>query len=597
MLAVRAGSRAFGRGSFSAARPRQPQDPGLPARAHGFFWFRLAADAAPPDWHVDRMPVEDLPVLVLFDGWNSFFRRRVVPWRIAMAEKTLAQLEGELLPRFLQRQRWFCDTLPSPARCTVTESPMLESGDRQWLLALVDVPSGTEPTRWFVPLAVSFEDHEEERTRALAPMALSRVRQQAVVGVLADASGDEAYCRALVQAIGESRELRSDGGRLRFVPGANYRQVVGDALAGPLPLTRLTVFSNSLSLLGERLFVKTYRRQQPGINPELEMGRHLADVAGYRQCVPVAGSVEYVTTDGTVFALALLQAQVPHQGDARSLVIDLLSRLFEAYAAGTVTLEDGLPATGERVQVLARRIAELHVALARPGTGAAFEPEPVQAEDLASWAQAVEDDLQRARQALSALEVQRRQWPAPLAELAARVADAAPQLAQRIAGIRAMAPTGLKTRLHGDLHLGQILVSQDDFVLIDFEGEPSKPFQERRAKHSALRDVAGMLRSFDEARHAALQQAALGATDHERLRAAVRQWAQQMRAGFLRSYAEVAVAGRLYPDTAAFEAAQPLIALFELGRALQELHTALERRPDTLAVALAGLATLAGAHD
>jgi maltose alpha-D-glucosyltransferase/alpha-amylase len=104
-------------------------------------------------------------------------------------------------------------------------------------------------------------------------------------------------------------------------------------------------------------------------------------------------------------------------------------RLFESYAGGTVTLEDGLPATGERVQVLARRIAELHVTLARPGTGAAFEPEPVQAEDLASWAQAVEDGLQRARQALGALEVQRTQWPAPLAGLASRVADAAPQLA------------------------------------------------------------------------------------------------------------------------------------------------------------------------
>jgi maltose alpha-D-glucosyltransferase / alpha-amylase len=666
MLAVRASSHAFGRGSFrllnpgnrkilaylrehgddiilcvaNMSRSAQPVELELTAYkgrvpvemmgrnafppvgelpylltlpAHGFFWFRLATDATPPDWHVDRMPVEDLPVLVLFDGWNSFFRRRVVPWRIAMAEKTLAQLESELLPRFLQRQRWFAGPTPTPTptsntkpapvpvpmpvRCTVAESPMLESGNKQWLLALVEAPAGAEPTRWFVPLAVSFEDHEEERTRALAPMALSRVRQQAVVGVLADATGDEAYCRALVQAIGESREMRSDGGRLRFVPGANFRQVVGDSLAGPLPLTRLTVFSNSLSLLGERLFIKTYRRQQPGINPELEMGRHLADVAGYRHCVPVAGSVEYVSADGRVFALALLQAQVPNQGDARSLVIDQLSRLFESYAAGTVTLEDGLPATGDRVQVMARRVAELHVALARPGTGAAFEPEPVQAEDLASWAQAVEDDLQRALLALDALQTQRVPCPAPLADLAARVTDAAARLAQRIARVRAMSPMGSKTRLHGDLHLGQILVSQDDFVLIDFEGEPSRPFLERRAKHSALRDVAGMLRSFDEARHAALQQAALSATDQERLLGAVHQWAQQMRSAFLRSYAEVAVAGGLYADADAFEAAQPLIALFELGRALQELQTALERRPDTLGVALAGLATLTGAYD
>ncbi len=216
------------------------------------------------------------------------------------------------------------------------------------------------------------------------------------------------------------------------------------------------------------------------------------------------------------------------------------------------------------------------------------------------------DDLQRALpalpalpalQALQALRAQRMPCPAPLAELAARVAGAAPQLTQRIASLRAMAPVGLKTRLHGDLHLGQTLVSQDDFVLIDFECEPSRPFQERRAKHPALRDMAAMLRSFEEAHHSALQQAAPGATDHQRLSSAVRQWAQQMRAGFLRRCADFAAAVRLHADTAAFDAAQSLIALFEIGRALQELHTAFERRPDTLAVALAGLASLVDVGD
>jgi maltose alpha-D-glucosyltransferase / alpha-amylase len=562
--------------------------------AHGFFWFRLATNVDPPRWHADALAAEDLPVLVLFDGWNSFFRGKVVPWRIGMAEKTRSQLERALLPRFLLRQRWYAAKTESLERVALAEHVMLEADGQQWLLALADAEGPAGRARYFVPLTLAFEAADEERTRALAGLAVSRVRQQAEVGLLADAMADEPFCRALVAAIGAGRELPADGGRLRFRRGSAFAEVVGDALRGPVALRRLATSSNSVSLLGDQLFLKAYRRLYPGVNPELEMGRFLTDVAAYPHCVPVAGSVEYQSADGTVWTLAMLQAQVSNQGDAWTFTVDQLVRLLESLGAEAAAPDEGIRAMARRMQLLAQRVAELHVALARRTGAAAFDPEPVQAADLAHWSKAVQDEC---RHTLELLARRRGQWAEPLTALAGRVIDAAPKLGARMARASDMAPAGLKTRLHGDLHLGQVLVCRDDFVLIDFEGEPQRPLEERRARHCALRDVAGMLRSFDYARHTALHQTTPNAAEIERLGPVAREWERQVRAAFVQTYGKFAVEGGLYADVAAFEAASPLLDLFELEKALYELRYEMDNRPDWVAVPLAGIAALAGIPD
>ena len=557
---------------------------------YGFFWFRLSTDATPPRWHTERVPVEDLVVLVLFDGWNSFFRNRVVPWRIALAEKTRAQLERDLLPRFLRRQRWYAAKAEAPERVTLAEHAMLESGGQQWLLALADTQGPGGPARYFLPLVMVFDDDDEERSRALAALAVSKVRQQARMGLLADALADEPFCRALVEAIGRGRVLKADAGTLRFTPAKAYAHVVGDALHAPAPLRRLGLSSNSVSLLGERLFLKAYRRLQPGLSPELEMGRYLTDVVAYANCVPVAGSVEFHAGDGTVWTLALLQGQLTNQGDAWVYTVDQLARLLEAPAlpASDNNLVD--PPV-ERIQVLARRVAELHLALARRTGNPAFEPEPVLAADLQRWTLAVRGEC---TSTLALLEDRRGAWgPAP-GELAARVLQARATLFAIIERAQGAAPVGLKTRLHGDLHLGQVLVCRDDFFIIDFEGEPQRTLEERRAKHSALRDVAGMLRSFDYARHTALHQVAQRADELERLAPLARRWERRVREAFLATYREVARSGGLYADGAGFEAAHVLLDLFELEKALYELRYEIHNRPDWVAVPLAGIAALAG---
>ena len=648
MLAVRSGSHAFGRGRFTMLHPgnrkvlayvrehrddvilcvfnvsriAQPVELELEAykgripvemlgrssfppigdlpymltlTAYGFFWFRLTTDASPPQWHTERLPVEDLPVLVLFDSWNSFFRDRVVPWRIGLAEKTRQQLERELLPRFMRRQRWYAAKTEAVERAILAGHARLEADGGTWLMTLVDTQGPATPARYFVPLAIAFEDDDEERARALAPLAVTKVRQQATMGVLADAMADQPFCRAIVEAIGARRELAAEGGRLHFTPTPSFAEVTAQAVDEATPLTRLTTSSNSVSLLGDRLFLKCYRRLQPGISPELEMGDFLAHKVGFKHCVPIAGSMEYRASDGTVWVLALLQALVPNQGDAWTYIVDQVSRLLETQGAtAEAAAGNGMHAMAERVQTLARRVAELHVALARRTGTPAFDPEPIEAADLARWSAGVDAECRRT---IDMLAQRRTTLNEPLADLAARIVAAAPALAARIARVADTPGGGLKTRLHGDLHLQQVLICRDDFLIIDFEGEPLRSLDGRRAKHSALRDVAGMLRSFDYARHSALQQATQTGADHDRQAALARRWERHTREAFMAAYAEVTIAGGLYADEAAFAAVGPLLDLFELEKALYELRYEIDNRPDWIGVPLAGIAALAGIED
>ena len=558
---------------------------------YAFFWFHLATDAEPPSWHTERLALDDLPVLVLFDGWNSFFRQRVVPWRIALAEKTRATLERETLPRFVQRQRWYADKSNQPERLRLAEHALLDGSGGEWLVALVDVEGSAVAARYFVPLAIAFEDGEEERARALGPVAVSKVRQQAHMGVLADAMGDALFCRALVDFIGRGGQLKTDGGMLRGVPGTRFAEQAAGAMREALPLHRLTTSSNSISLLGERLFLKAYRRLHSGVSVELELGRYLTDVAHYDGCVPVLGSLDWVAKDGSVTTLALLQAQVTNQGDAWAYFVDQLTRLLEAEdrspsAAGEAP--EPLQALAHRIEVLARRVAELHLALGRRSGVADFEPEPVSAADVRSWTERVAAELQAT---MSLLQQHVDAGGAAAHPLAPRVLAARAALRERVQRAQQAQPVGWKTRTHGDLHLQQVLLCQDDFVIIDFEGEPSRPMAERRRLHSALRDVAGMLRSFDYAREAALQ-ADTPPGDGRRAQHA-RRWERRAREVFLATYRRAVVEGGLYRDED-FGAALALLDLFEIEKALYELRYEIGNRPDWLGVPLAGLVALAG---
>jgi len=553
--------------------------------AHGFYWFRLASDAPAPSWHADQLAPEDLPVLVLFDGWGSFFRDRVVPWRINMAVKTRERFETEILPRWLESQRWYAAKGASATRARLADWALWDEGRCSFMLALVDAEVGSETVRHFVPMSLAWEDREEERVRVLGGAAIAKVRQQASVGVMADALADEAFCRAMVEAIGAARELAGTRGRLRFTPTRDFAEIASEDIA-LLPVGRPQAqSSNTVVTLGERLFLKGYRRVRAGVNPEFEVGRHLTEKLRFPNCVPVAGAVEYTAADGTQMTLALLQGYVSNQGDGWSHTVDYLERYLEERRAAEAPA-DAHDVYLALMQTLGTRTGELHRALATRTGDPAFDPETVNERDLTQWKARVRTE---AGVTLDLLASRSGQLAAATRGEALELIKRRERLLQSIDGRRLPTGATLKTRYHGDYHLGQVLLQKLDFLIIDFEGEPARSFEERRAKHSPLRDVAGMLRSFNYARWTALRQALEGHDDVERLTPHAEDWETRVRGTFLHAYEEAV--GELY---ASFDDGRGLLELFELEKAFYELRYELNNRPGWVGIPLKGILALAG---
>jgi maltose alpha-D-glucosyltransferase/alpha-amylase len=555
----------------------------LTIAAHGFYWFKLSTDASVPTWHQEFTAAEERPVIVLFDGWNSLFRDHVVPWRIGMAVKTRAQFETDILPRHIESQRWYAAKGTTIKRAQLLDHALWEQGPDAWLLPLLEL-EGPANSLYFVPLALTWEDKDEERFRAFSTATVARVRQQADVGLMADAFADERFCRAVIDAIGKGRELRAGVGTIRFKPTNAFARIAGPDIA-TLPVSRPQAqSSNTIVTIAERLFLKGYRRLGSDVNPEFEVGSFLTEVARFAHCAPVAGAVEYIGADGVARTLCLLQAHVSNQGDGWVYMLGYLQRYFEQLRSTAEPLPaDVHGAHLALTETLGKRTAQLHLALATPSAVAAFKPEPLTATDIAGYR---DQALIEARETLDALEVAAKQYTGATLDDARAVLAGRAALLERIEQFSGEAPAMLKTRVHGDYHLAQVLLTRNDFVIVDFEGEPARTFAERRAKQSPLRDVAGMLRSFSYARASALRNGARTADEQAQLEGPATAWELDTRAAFLSGYAKAVKGSALYER---FDPKQSLLPLFELHKAFYELRYELNNRPDWVRIPLAGI--------
>ncbi len=407
--------------------------------------------------------------------------------------------------------------------------------------------------------------------------------------MLADAFGDETFCRALVAAIGAGEQLKLARGTLHFKPTRAFARIAGDAydqLPVALPGAQS---SNTIATLGERMFVKGYRRVQAGLNAEVEIGRFLTDTVQFPNSVPVAGSVDYVAGDGQVTTLVLLQAYVENQGNGWDYTQNYLDRLFEqspgspTLAGATPDLHGGYVAL---VHSLGVRTAELHAAFARRTGDPAFDPEPILPADVARWTQRVRG---QATGVLDLLNHRRETLPEPARTEAEALLARRGELLARVDALAASG-AGAKIRVHGDYHLGQVLLVQNDFVIIDFEGEPTRSLAERAEKQTAMKDVAGMLRSFDYAMHAALLHVGPVATEIRAQQGGVgRRWQAETRTAFLDGYEKVGqTAGLVSPRGEG----RGLLSLMLLEKGLYELKYELDNRPDWVRIPLGGLSDI-----
>jgi maltose alpha-D-glucosyltransferase/alpha-amylase len=562
----------------------------LTLSGHSFYWFKLTKGEEMPAWHEQRLPPEELPLLVLFDGWRSFFRDRVMPWRISLSEKVREQLETEALPRFIAGQRWYAAKAEPVRRVALLDHVEWKVEQASWLLALFTIEGPATGATYFVPLALAFEDGDEERLPAMQPVSVARVRQQARIGILADAFADEIFCRALVQSMGANAQLPCAQGSIRFWSTAAFAALIGTDIAALQARPSAGQTSNTTVALEQRLFLKGYRRLQTGINPEVEIGRFLTEVARFPNSVPVAGAVEYVAKDGTSTTLALLQGYVENQGDAWTYSVDYLKRFFDQHLTQSAPVLPVAEAHGgylALMHTLGQRTAELHRALAMQTGDSAFDPEPVQPGDLVAWTAAVREE---AAVALDLLERRRNDLVASARDDADAVLARRARILERIEACAPKSVEAVKIRHHGDYHLGQVLLAQNDFVITDFEGEPARPLAERRRKHSPLRDVAGMLRSFNYATYAALARHSSERPEAlATLESMGRDWEAEVRRTFLRGYDESTRGSHLFSAWAEMEG---LLQLFTLEKVFYELRYELGNRPDWVRIPLRGILAL-----
>jgi maltose alpha-D-glucosyltransferase/alpha-amylase len=331
-------------------------------------------------------------------------------------------------------------------------------------------------------------------------------------------------------------------------------------------------------------FLKFYRRLQSGINPELEIGRYLTEVVRFPNIVPVAGAAVYRNMEGTPVTLALLQAFVMNQGDGWDYTVNYLSRFLEERRTTAAVAEDVHGLYMELMKTLSTRTAELHRALATPTDDPAFSPERIEDEDISQWRLNIRNEAEKT---LDLLTERISQLPATVLSDTQYLLSRRELLLKRIDGAVSKTPQGVKIRHHGDYHLGQVLLKRNDFILVDFEGEPGRPLDERRVKSSPLRDVAGMLRSFAYARRAAMQRCTVETTDDcNRFDSLMDKWENDVRQLFIATYDSIARPAGLYRS---LEEVLPLLSLFEVEKALYEARYELNNRPDWAGIPLRSL--------
>ncbi len=375
----------------------------------------------------------------------------------------------------------------------------------------------------------------------------------------------------------------------------------------PLRIGRTsTEQSNTSIVYGNRLILKLFRRIQPGVNPDYEIGRHLAE-RRFARVPAVAAALEYERPADQPATIGMMQQLVDSQADGWSHAIGELGRFYE-YVSERAPIAESLPQTAsamlesnpskavadaigsylETASTLGRRTAEMHLALAANSGDPAFSPEPFTPDDLAALSI---DISAQARKAFDGLGTTVGKLPAETAADATRLLNARDVFLERFGSAPPLEFSASKIRVHGDYHLGQVLWSEGDFFIIDFEGEPARPLAERRQKQSPLKDVAGMLRSFSYAAYASLfAHAASRPVDIARLEPWARTWQTWTTAAFLRGYLNAADGALFVPAVPAQR--DELLRLFMVDKALYELTYEVNNRLEWVRIPLKGVEAL-----
>jgi len=542
--------------------------------AYGFYWFTLtdvAQLSTVPEQAPESLP--ELETLVLGDGWNVIQSQRDDRARID-------RFVYEVLPTYLGRQRWFG---PNDA-VIVSATPerlgeLPRDGQESFLLLVTKVAlQDGAAQRYFLPLALNWGEPRPDSP--LLPYLLAKIRRGSRAGIVFDAAHGEDFPRAVLKAMVTHDSLPAVNGTLRLDASDALRTLdLSEDLS--VHLVGTGEHAHTTRTLGDRVNLKIARRLRSGMDPGIEMGRFLSK-AGFANSATYLGSIEHVDADGTPTALAAAFEHIRNQGDGWTVVVNALDReLEEASLSGLGNDENGVPYSLSLIETIGRRTGELHRAFAGADTGdPSFAPEPVTDADLEEWRART---TARAEQAFAYLEDLPDTADDEARELAARLLDLRDAVVKRIDTLVPRIARGNKLRLHNDYHLAKVLVAENDVFIVDFEGEPDQPVEERRQKAPPSRDIATMLRSFDYAvRTAVDRQRQRGASQLEEIEALGLNWRSHAERRFLRAY------GMARDDSLSGShlAGGELLPLFLADKLFQEIVYEGTNRPVMLSIPL-----------
>jgi len=572
----------FGESPFSAIGSEPYQ---MTLGPHEFFWFDLRS----PDEPAQRpgLPIP-APLLRLPAG----------RWGQPLWGLQEAQLEAAL-PAYIQRQRWYGGKAKRLRTLRMADLIGLQTDARHFYLALAEITyfDGSIDT-YMVPLALvrgaSARHIEEDQPWAVVAAVRSPVGRERML--IVDGAVDDDFARLILDGFARRGRFAGRVGRLRTVRSDSFERLRGGIDTLLEPSVGGVEQSNTSIRYGERMILKLIRRLEPGISPELEMGRALSESASFTHIAALAGSIQYQDGKGGVMSAGILQAFVPNQGDAWSqMQSELDSYLSDAALNGWPQEADlesdagaSMGAALGAAQLIGRRVGELHLALSELVATSALAPEPATPPHLRSLHQSIRSG---AVQTLDLLKDRLPNLGPADRELGARILAAAPAMLEWSRPILGLPTSWLLIRCHGDLHLGQVLFTGIDYVVTDFEGEPAASLKERRRKRAALRDVAAMLRSFDYAASVAV----LARPEFSpRLADAGRLWTKRTGAAFLAAYLETCGDSPILPR--ASDDRTRLLDVLVFEKACYELRYELNNRPQWAQIPLRSMVQMLDAQ-
>ena len=521
-------------------------------------------------------------------------------WPELLAPGKRAALEAALVPWLVER-RWFRGKALARRTAHIADVLTVAEVANQVLLTLEVEFTEDEPQKYLIPLAFIGGDDLVQSERDVPQAIVAYVTGLDRPGALVDSAATGHGASLLLSLFG--RQGARGEGRTQGACQPSLKAL----LSAGAPPARATDFeqTNSTLIFGDQLVLKLYRQIEDGTSTELQIGEFLTRSASAALVPRTLGSVTYCSSDGDEAVIALAQQFVPNQGTAWQMALDRAGAFFDGVLSQP-DVEVPSQNRGSRVahaeqgpdraawdhvgpylglaRTLGVRTAEVHIALGGRTDAQGFAPEPFGKMHQQSISHSTRALMERS---FKELRKKTKQLSAESALHVETLLAREQQLEKRIRQITTVKIEANRIRCHGDLHLGQVLSTGDDFVIIDFEGEPARPLRERAYKRCALRDVTGMMRSFNYVTESVLRGGRHRDSDSAQLGAWARYWEEQVCASYLGGYLETAKGQSFLP-------ADPrhidlLLDFFAIEKAIYEIEYEMNNRPDWLPIPIAGL--------